>query len=145
MMEQLRLGRRVNGVTMTLLKTPSFTRDCSSTDPRDKVFGIYGISEDAAEGIEIDYTKPVEAVYTDVSRFLIADAKDLTLLSLMQTQIPLGSAPHGCLTGPKITKWVCWRNQIGMRTSRQKYPQKRRSRSGIGEDGSAPPVARKLS
>jgi hypothetical protein len=93
MMEQLRLGRRVNGVTMTLLKTLSFTRDCSSTDPRDKVFGIYGISEDTAEGIEIDYTKPVEAVYTDVSRFLIADAKDLTLLSLVQTPDPTRKRP----------------------------------------------------
>lgn len=40
-----------------------------ATDPRDKIFGLLGLTPDAAElGIKVDYTKAVNEVFTDTAK-----------------------------------------------------------------------------
>ncbi|KAE8442534.1 hypothetical protein EG329_003249 [Mollisiaceae sp. DMI_Dod_QoI] len=56
----------------------------SSTDPRDKVFALLGISRDAeALGFRADYNKTCEQVYTDAARRLI-QAGYMDILALVQ-------------------------------------------------------------
>ena len=84
-MEEARSGREINGFTMTLLKALSYVRDSGATNPRDKVYGLLGFIEEGVEAVEVDYAKPVEAVYTDVTKYLIRESKDLVVLSLVQS------------------------------------------------------------
>jgi hypothetical protein len=56
----------------------------SSTDPRDKVFALLGISRDAEVlGLRADYNKTCEQVYTDAARRLI-HAEYLDILGIVQ-------------------------------------------------------------
>ncbi|KAF3484425.1 HET domain protein [Arthroderma uncinatum] len=59
-----------------------------ATDPRDKIYGIYGLLNKKAqsgEGSEVrwrtDYTKPVEQVYAEATKRIILDAGELRILS----------------------------------------------------------------
>jgi hypothetical protein len=93
-MEEARSGQEIKKTTMTLLKALSYTRDCGATDPRDKVFALYGLIEDGSEeGIEIDYAKTVKAVFTDVTRYLVLGKRDLGILSMVQSVEPAHNLP----------------------------------------------------
>lgn len=54
------------------------TQGASCSDPRDKLYAILGVVEDAKD-VEIDYSKPVEAVYRDwaISRILRTNSLDI--------------------------------------------------------------------
>lgn len=43
----------------------------SATDPRDKVFGLLGISEFGSERLLADYTKPLTRVYTEATTYML--------------------------------------------------------------------------
>lgn len=69
---------------MSVVRALSYTRYCDATDPRDKVFALYGLTEDGPKCIDVDYRKTVKAAFTDVSKYLIRTARDLVLLSMVQ-------------------------------------------------------------
>ncbi|KAK2865005.1 hypothetical protein FQN49_004000 [Arthroderma sp. PD_2] len=59
-----------------------------ATDPRDKIYGIYGLLNKTARSGEerevqwrADYTKPVEQVYAEATKRIILDAGELRMLS----------------------------------------------------------------
>lgn len=59
-------------------------RDFQATDPRDKVFALFGIAGDTeVQGIFPNYCKPCEDVYTDLARTLIQNGY-IELLSLCE-------------------------------------------------------------
>ncbi|KAF2856513.1 HET-domain-containing protein [Plenodomus tracheiphilus IPT5] len=63
-------GTKVKLIDM-LLQT-SITSDSSATDPRDCIYGLLGMVEDADElGIKVDYEQSVEALYESVARALL--------------------------------------------------------------------------
>lgn len=78
---------------MSMVKALSYTRYCDATDPRDKVFALYGLAKDGPQAIEVDYRKSIRAVFTDVSKYLIENARDLVLLSMVQDANPDHNLP----------------------------------------------------
>ncbi len=63
--------RRSHGLFPLLYLLPSLRR-FMATDPRDKVFALYGISSDAVElGLRPDYRKSCAEVYTNVAEALL--------------------------------------------------------------------------
>jgi hypothetical protein len=56
-------------------------RSCRSTDPRDKVFALFGLLNNCQdEGLDADYTKTNKAVFTETAEFLINKYKTLDIL-----------------------------------------------------------------
>jgi Heterokaryon incompatibility protein (HET) len=56
-----------------------------ATDPKDMIYGLLNLATDAEElGIEHDYTKPCEDIYTHAAVGLLKQASNLNLLSLSQ-------------------------------------------------------------
>ena len=57
---------------------------CQATEPRDKIYGLLGLSDafsfSGGNPPAIDYTKPVNDVYTDWARFLIKTPRALDIL-----------------------------------------------------------------
>ncbi|TPX14030.1 uncharacterized protein E0L32_000424 [Thyridium curvatum] len=71
-------------LTQTLKKY----RDLKATDPRDKVYGVLGLVNPAADPhvrmIEVDYRRELWEVYGDVVKSTIARTGDLSVLSLVK-------------------------------------------------------------
>lgn len=61
-------SKRGRKLSLPILAQLSLTRTAQSTDPRDKVFGLLGMT---GNSIVPDYTKPVEEVYLDVARDIL--------------------------------------------------------------------------
>ena len=61
-------------------------RDCESSDPRDKVYSILGLTPGAASDIKVDYTLPVSAVAVQAFRKQAWDS--LSLDALIWSQNP---------------------------------------------------------
>lgn len=78
---------------MPIVRALSYTRYCGATDPRDKVFALYGLAKDGPRAIEIDYRKTVRAVFIDVSKYLAKNARDLVVLSMVQDANPDHNLP----------------------------------------------------
>jgi len=66
-----------------------------ATDPRDMVFGIYGLAQELNRSLPPpDYQKDICQVYREAARFIIEDDKDLGILKMAQClprKIPLPS------------------------------------------------------
>ncbi|KAH8820561.1 heterokaryon incompatibility protein-domain-containing protein [Xylogone sp. PMI_703] len=65
------------------------TKTFKSTDPRDKLYGILGVSKegqnlDLYPELRPDYTKEPGEIYTDMTRVLIKKSKDLSVLNSVQ-------------------------------------------------------------
>src|SRR5204863_9740922 len=93
LMEQYRTALHSTGEysKLSLLNLLRDTRNFEATDPRDKIFALYGIAEGLYEQdgnrntlslFQPDYTKPVEHVYREFTRILITHTKCLDILSL---------------------------------------------------------------
>ncbi|KAF8861709.1 HET-domain-containing protein [Acephala macrosclerotiorum] len=76
-----------------LLEALQTRRRALSTDPRDKVFALVGISKDNVQGnpipssgphLQLDYSKSLVEVYKDVTRHLINKMANLDVLSACQ-------------------------------------------------------------
>ena len=68
----------------SLLHTISRARRLRATDPRDKIFALFGISTDfdnENELIAIDYSKSVSAIYTNYCKYHIDTSKNYDILS----------------------------------------------------------------
>lgn len=68
------------GTTTPFLEIASKFRHRMATDPRDKIFGILGLTEDLTKDV-IDYKLPVSAVYTKAALQLIKNTRNLDVLS----------------------------------------------------------------
>ena len=88
-----------------------------ATDPRDKVFVLFGIANEAHD-ITLahpDYSRTVEEVYTSLARLLVGDDHSLQILSAVQ---------HG-YTRSSLPSWVPdWRIEWPIRVhgERRTYP-----------------------
>ncbi|MCJ1256837.1 hypothetical protein MMC24_004662 [Lignoscripta atroalba] len=85
--------QRLMGAPPLLLETLQIRRSSLSTDPRDKVFAVVGVSKDnlvglpkPAEGpqLQLDYSKAVSEVYKGVTRHLINKTGNLDVLCACQ-------------------------------------------------------------
>lgn len=90
----LTADRTALGLTQLLLHTMGNR----ATDPRDKVFALFGIVNEAHDitPARPDYSRTVEEVYISVARFLVGDDHSLQILSAVQ---------HGC-TRSSLPSWV---------------------------------------
>jgi hypothetical protein len=53
-----------------------------ATDPRDKVFALLGLANDAS-GMQVDYSKTTTEIYAQFVHYLIKTTKSLTILSMV--------------------------------------------------------------
>lgn len=58
----------------------SIFRKHKCSDPRDKIYGLLGLSGRSAEGIHVDYTLDADTVYFDAIRHMILNDQDLRLV-----------------------------------------------------------------
>jgi hypothetical protein len=64
-----------------LLKVLQKSRNCSASDPRDKVYAVLGLVQpDAVKDLLVDYSSSVEEVYTNVAKHIITQHGCLNLL-----------------------------------------------------------------
>ncbi|KAH8597879.1 heterokaryon incompatibility protein-domain-containing protein [Bisporella sp. PMI_857] len=69
------------GPCFTLLELLNQHRDCEATDPRDKVFGLLGLSGDVDNiGIKPDYTISPQETYTDLFKKHVAATRSLDMI-----------------------------------------------------------------
>lgn len=69
-------------LNLTLHQLLSACHMLESTDPRDKIYALLGISKDAVElGVIPNYKVPVSKVYTDASICILSHYRDLDLFS----------------------------------------------------------------
>lgn len=111
-----RNGNFYNGAALlTLLNA---IRPTSCTDPRDKVYAVRGMAEDLGAGDVVpDYSRSVEAVYTDVARFSLSQPSDGLNIFGHVVFPPADSTLMGCMhDGPRIPTWTPdWRDILGVR------------------------------
>jgi hypothetical protein len=69
------------------------TQSLESTDPRDKIYGLLGVSESGNVKIEVDYAKRIPEVYCDVQRSIFLARRQLPLLSYAGIGIPVVEPP----------------------------------------------------
>jgi hypothetical protein len=75
------------------VKYASSTGALTASDPRDLVFALLGLAHDAADlNIQPDYSKPYQAVFTNVARAFLIQARpeilSLCQFSKLQTELP---------------------------------------------------------
>ncbi|PVH87903.1 hypothetical protein DL98DRAFT_581133 [Cadophora sp. DSE1049] len=58
----------------------SIFRKHKCSDPRDKIYGLLGLSGRSADGIRVDYTLDADTVYLDAIRHMILNDQDLRLV-----------------------------------------------------------------
>ncbi|KAG7284472.1 hypothetical protein NEMBOFW57_010846 [Staphylotrichum longicolle] len=69
------------------------TRDRSATDPRDKIYSLFGITRDRIKkGININYKDPVRKVYSEFSKHVLITRSDLQILSAVMVRHAAASA-----------------------------------------------------
>ena len=73
----------------------SARRPCLATDPRDKVFALVGLANDA-RGLLPDYSKPLTDVYLQTAEHILSTDRDITLLSEVK----------GLQLGSGLPSWV---------------------------------------
>lgn len=72
----------VNAATRDLLSLLHISRNCLSTDPRDKVYGLLGLVGERVQSlIKVDYTQSVEEVLTRTAEAIIVCREDLDILA----------------------------------------------------------------
>ncbi|KAH8719140.1 hypothetical protein GQ44DRAFT_775483 [Phaeosphaeriaceae sp. PMI808] len=78
-----------------LLKLLLDHRECESTDPRDMIFGLLGLTE---SDILPDYRKEVKELYLEIAKMFVNDAasaiKAVLLRDTEDVQVPLGSVQY---------------------------------------------------
>jgi hypothetical protein len=71
--ERVNAGRRSGAQSECLMRLLQLFAISKSTDPRDKVYALIGISFDARDNIVVDYTKNLEEVKRDVAVFYYSE------------------------------------------------------------------------
>ncbi|KAF9891666.1 hypothetical protein FE257_003678 [Aspergillus nanangensis] len=111
----LEFGARVYRGASHLLNLLDLTRGCQSTDPRDKVFAVFGMINCAESlGYIADYTKDVEQTYSRIALFLAEAAGLVPILARavcrrnIQT-LPLWVTDWSSPYSPDELRWI---NQV---------------------------------
>ncbi|EOO00383.1 putative het domain containing protein [Phaeoacremonium minimum UCRPA7] len=68
-----------SGYTSTLLDVLARFKFASSTDPRDKIYGLLGLVSEKFN-IRVDYSKPVAHVFADVTKHIIDASENLDII-----------------------------------------------------------------
>ena len=89
-----------------LLEMLNSTRESGATNPKDKVFALYGLlgSEEADSPLVLpDYTKNVASIYTNIAIYILRTSRSLTLLQSIPWTLP----QHGGSGGVSgLPSWV---------------------------------------
>jgi Heterokaryon incompatibility protein (HET) len=89
-----------------LLTMLNSTRESGATNPKDKVFALYGLlgSEEADSPLLLpDYTKNVASIYTDVAIYILRTSRSLNLLQSIPWTLPQHGGSGG-ISG--LPSWV---------------------------------------
>ncbi|CAN9300837.1 unnamed protein product [Alternaria alternata] len=112
----------VSAPTRDLLTILQMTHNCSSTDPRDKVYGLLGLVGERLQSlIEIDYSQTVEEVMTRAAAAIIICREDFEILAYaslrarpaqkrLPTWVPDWADYDGEITLPQPSKSMGVRN-----------------------------------
>ena len=101
---------------LKLFSLLSSRRRCLATNPRDKVYALLGMVNDAG-GISPDYSKSVEEIYMQTAKHIMITNKDLKLLSEVKELRPNPELPSwvpNWSISPKVTT-LATRNSNGTR------------------------------
>jgi hypothetical protein len=79
------------------------SRNCSSTDPRDKVFAVLGLADKHyQEALPVDYSLTAEEVFMKLSVYLIENERSLAVLKHVTGQIEI---PEGHTLPNWVPRW----------------------------------------
>ncbi len=101
----------------SLLSLLEFTRNTESTDPRDKVYAPRGLATDLPlTSVLPDYSKSVEAVYSDVVRFSLSQPdQGLQVLGHVIRPIADSKRMKSTYDGPGLPTWMPnFRDRLGL-------------------------------
>lgn len=84
----------------SLLELLRGSRRCEATDPRDKVYGLYPLMDDASSLPPPDYAKPAGDVYRETAAFIVRSTARLDILGYA------GAARHPTTRHLGLPSWV---------------------------------------
>ncbi|KAF7676644.1 hypothetical protein GT037_004856 [Alternaria burnsii] len=89
-----------DGVTFDLLTLLQMTSRFQATDPRDKLYALYGVADSDAELLEPDYRKPIEEIFTEFVKRWIRKKQNLNIVC----SAGIGLLKDGAR--PQMPSWV---------------------------------------
>jgi hypothetical protein len=107
----------VSAPTRDLLTMLDMTRNCSSTDPRDKVYGLLGLTGERLQGlIPVDYSQSVKEVLTRTAAAIIISREDFEILTYAS------STPRTSHTRNSLPTWAPdWAESRGDNTTKPQF------------------------
>ncbi|CAF9921475.1 hypothetical protein IMSHALPRED_005181 [Imshaugia aleurites] len=82
---------------LSLLKVAKFTH---SSDPRDRFYGVFGLSTDLEDsGLEVDYTKGFEEIELEISKYLVRQGGGLEILKDVSSSVSTSDILPSWLAG----------------------------------------------
>lgn len=75
------LADKRSNMTLSLEESIQLAQTCQATDPRDKLYGLYGLANVTDSEIAADYSKSVEYIYLQVTSYIMTTNESLRLLS----------------------------------------------------------------
>jgi hypothetical protein len=96
----------VSAPTRDLLTMLDISRNCLSTDPRDKVYGLLGLVGERLQSlITIDYSQSVAEVLTRTAAAIIITRRDFEILTHASSSLGSSHAEKGLPTW--VPNWLC--------------------------------------
>lgn len=100
----------VSAPSRDLLTMLHMSRNCYSTDPRDKVYGLLGLTGERLQSlIEVDYSQGIEEVLTRTSAAIILFREDLEILAYATST--LGAAHANGSLPTWVPNWTEYRDE----------------------------------
>jgi hypothetical protein len=110
----------------TLLQYLNDTRHCKATDPRDKVFGLLGLSPEGRErDLTPDYSVSTHDLFVSTAIFFVTRDRNLDMLChCQQNALPLNSSDANLNLPSWVPDWSQYRTSrvLGYPRSRSKRP-----------------------
>ncbi|KAF7944000.1 hypothetical protein EAE96_010411 [Botrytis aclada] len=88
------------------------------SDPRDKVYGLAGLSNPYRQKLTVDYSKSVSEIYKDVARLIIETTHRLEIICAdekTKCHCPSGSHQDSSSLPTWVPNWSCIRDGTGLR------------------------------
>jgi hypothetical protein len=107
----------VSAPTRDLLTMLDMTRNCLSTDPRDRVYGLLGLTGERLQGlIPVNYSQSVEEVLTRTAAAIIISREDFEILTYVS------SSPRTSHTRNSLPTWAPdWTERRGDSTLKPQF------------------------
>lgn len=93
-----RISRQLS--SCNLLEILQQCQACRFHDPRDKIFGFLGISDDCKGQLQADYSKSAYEVCKEVAEFLIRTSRDIDTSNDLEMRAELSHFAHRFLRSP---------------------------------------------